>query len=179
MNPRLTLALPLALAFACVKAPDIVIVDRATALEEQAGGSFADLEADLSDAAIAPVPVPLTPAQLEALGLKPLTLVNSTELTDADRVDGLLRQHCLGEGADGLLVDTHGDCHGAEDRARAIELLERVNQARVQLWHWMHEERPAVPEVELRKSWRRAHLTGVVCGGWLQNANGGWEIKKC
>ncbi len=42
------------LMFGCVKAPEIVVVDRATALEQQAAGSFADVEQDLAQRAVSP-----------------------------------------------------------------------------------------------------------------------------
>src|SRR5882724_2729267 len=84
----------------CYKPPEIVMVDRATALEQQASGSFEDIERQLDRAAIVPRPVPLSPEQLEALGTRPAPLVDESELTDADRLDGLLAQHCVGEGKD-------------------------------------------------------------------------------
>ncbi len=95
----------------CVKAPEIVVVDRATALEQQAAGSFADVEQDLAQRAVSPGAEALTPDQLQALGIKPVPIVDHTEQSEADRVDGLLRQHCLGEGKHGLLVDTHDGLH--------------------------------------------------------------------
>src|SRR5579884_3865016 len=114
---------------ACFKAPEIVMVDRATALEQQASGSFDGLEQQLDRAAIEPRPVPLTPDQLEALGIRPTPLVDESELTDADRVDGLLAQHCIGEGHEGLIVDTRDACKGAADVNETQTLLERVNRA--------------------------------------------------
>src|SRR5215472_19347577 len=118
----------------CVKAPEIVMVDRATALEQQASGSFDDLERQLDRAAIEPRPVPLTPEQLEALGIRPAPLVDESDLTDADRLDGLLAQHCIGEGKDGLVADTRDACKGAADPGEVQTLIERVNRARRQLW---------------------------------------------
>jgi hypothetical protein len=166
-------------AAACIRAPEIVVVDRATALEEQAAGSFEELEQKLTRSGIAPRPVPLTPEQLESLGIHPAPLVNSAELTDADRLDRLLRQHCVGEGRDGLLVDTHESCRGAADAEAALRLIERVNRARAQLWNWMQVQRPAVTREALRGAWREVHLRGVVCGGWTQREDGAWEAKKC
>jgi hypothetical protein len=163
----------------CVKAPEIVVVDRATALEQQAAGSFDDLEKDLAGRAVAPRPVPLTPEQLEALGLKPTPLVDRTHDTEADHVDSLLRQHCIGEGNDGLLADTHDDCQGAADRAATIELIDRTNRARTQLWHWMREQRPELSLDALRQAWRESHAHGVVCDGWMQRTDGRWEAKAC
>jgi hypothetical protein len=163
----------------CVSAPQIVMSDRATALEQQAAGSFDELERRLDHAAVAPRPVPLTPDELEALGMKPLPLVDDTELTDADRVDALLRDRCVGEGREGLLVDTHETCRGRHDLGAALELVDRVNRARVQLWRWMQQERRDASPDGVRRAWRRAHARGVVCGGWIQRDDGGWEEKGC
>lgn len=163
----------------CIRAPTIVMVDRSTALEQQAAGSFDELERKLTRSAIAARPVPLTPDQLEALGIRPPPLVDSTDMTDADRVDALLKQHCIGEGRDGTLVDTHAACVGAADRAAAAALIDRANRARNQLWRWMHDQRSDTTLDELRRAWRKAHTHGVVCGGWLERDKGGWEAKKC
>ena len=168
MTRRLLLLAALAASVGCVRAPEIVLVDRGTALEQQAGGSFEDLERKLSRKSIEARPVPLTPKQFEELGIRPLPLVDATELTDADLVDDLLVQHCIGEGRDGLLVDTHAACLGAADRSEALELIERVNQARLQLWRWMHEQRKEASVDDLRRTWRAVHARGVVCGGWLE-----------
>jgi hypothetical protein len=168
-----------ALCSACISAPEIVMVDRATALEQQAGGSFEDLDREVSLGAVSSRPLPLTPNQLEALGIMPAPIADQSEQTEADRIDGLLRQHCLGEGKDGLLVDTSEVCIGAFDREQALMLLDRSNRARVQLWHWMHEARPQQPVEALRKRWHEVHTQGVVCGGWLQAADGHWAAKPC
>jgi uncharacterized protein YdbL (DUF1318 family) len=174
-----TCVLVLAAPLGCIRAPEIVLVDRATALEQQAAGSFAELEKKLARATLAPRPVPLTPEQLEALGIPPPTLVDATERTDADRADDLLKQHCIGESRDGTLVDTHDACKGAADRAQAMALVERINGARQQLWRWMKDRRPEVAGDELRLAWHKQHARGVVCGGWMQKDDGGWEGKKC
>jgi len=163
----------------CFKPPEIVMVDRATALEQQASGSFDDLERKLDRAGIEPRPVPLTPDQLEALGIRPAPLVDESDLTDADRLDGLLAQHCVGEGKDGLVVDTRDACKGAADPTEAQTLLERVNQARRQIWRWMHEQRADVPEADLQRAWRDRHLQGVVCGAWIEGSEGKWGGKPC
>ncbi|HZU83520.1 MAG TPA: DUF1318 domain-containing protein [Polyangiaceae bacterium] len=164
---------------ACFKPPEIVMVDRATALEQQASGSFDDLERQLDRAAIEPRPVPLTSEQLEALGIRPAPLVDESELTDADRLDELIARHCLGEGKDGLVVDTRDACKGATDPQELETLLVRVNEARRQLWRWMHETRADVPERELRRAWREEHVRQVVCGGWVEGADGTWREKPC
>ena len=164
---------------ACFKPPEIVMVDRATALEQQASGSFDNLERELDRAGIEPQPVPLTSDQLEALGIRPTPLVDESELTDADRLDALLEQHCIGEGRDGLLVDTHGVYKGAADADEARVLLERANGARRQLWRWMHEQRPDVAADDLRRAWREKHLRSVGCGAWVEASDGTWGAKSC
>jgi hypothetical protein len=163
----------------CIRAPEIVMVDRATALEEQAAGSFKDVEQRLARAGMSPTPVPLTPNQLEDLGLQPTPLVENMGKTQADRVDELLRRHCVGEGRDGLLVDTRRRCQAGRLTADDVALVDRVNRARQQLWQWMRTVRPGVPEEQLRRSWQQLHAQGVVCGGWVEADDGTWGEKKC
>ena len=179
MNRSAVVLAALLAPLGCVSAPRIVMSDRATALEQQAAGSFDDLERKLDHAGAAPRPVPLTPDELEALGIKPIPLVDDTELTDADRLDALLRQHCIGEGREGLLVDTREACRSRGDLGAAMELVDRVNRARAHLWRWMQQERGDASPDALRRTWRRAHARGVVCGGWIQRDDGGWEEKGC
>ena len=168
-----------AVSLGCVSAPQVVVVDRATALEEQAGGSFDELERKLIRKGISPHPVPFTPEQLEALGIRPEEISNTSELTEADQVDRLLRQRCLGEGKDGLLVETPDACTGAADPERIAQLVERGNRARTQLWKWMRDERPKATSNEVRRAWTTAHEEGLVCGAWRQKADGSWEAKPC
>jgi hypothetical protein len=163
----------------CIKAPEIVMVDRATALEQQASGSFDELEKDLALSAVQARPLPLTPNQLEALGIMPSPIVDQTEQTEPDRLDALLRQRCIGEGKDGLLVDTHDDCIGAADRNQSLTLIDRTNRARVQLWQWMQKERPEQSVDSLREKWRQEHARGVVCRAWVQRPDGSWGPKGC
>ncbi len=177
---RRELLLLAALALAgCIRAPEIVMVDRATALEEQAAGSFKDVERRLARAGMSPTPVPLTPNQLEELGIQPPPLVENLGKTQADRVDELLRRHCVGEGKDGLLVDTRSKCRAGRLSSDDAALVERVNRARLHLWKWMRTVRPSLPEESVRQSWRQAHSEGVVCGGWMESADGAWGEKKC
>jgi hypothetical protein len=178
MNKAICLVPALLALVGCVKG-ELSMVDRATALEQQAGGSFDELEQKLDRAGIEPRPVPFTPEQLEALGIRPTPLVDSSKLTDADRLDALLVQHCLGEGKDGLVVDTHESCRGAADAQEAQTLLDRVNRARRQLWKWMHEQRSTASVDDLRSAWREAHLRNVVCGGWVEDGAGKWQEKTC
>jgi hypothetical protein len=178
MNPRGLLLLSVLAASGCIRAPELVMVDRATALEEQASGSFKELEGRLARAGMNPTPVPLTPNQLEDLGMQPTPLVENLGKTPADRVDELLRRHCVGEGRDGLLVATRRQCQ-ARLTADDVALVERVNRARLQLWQWMRTMRPNLPEESLRRGWRQVHAEGVVCGGWVEADDGTWGEKKC
>ena len=163
----------------CIRAPEIVMVDRATALEEQASGSFEDVERRLARAGMSPTPVPLTPNQLEELGIQPTPLVENIGRTQADRVDELLRRHCVGEGRDGLLVVNRNRCQAGRMSADDVALVERVNRARVHLWQWMRTVRPDVSEESLRRSWQQVHAKGVICGGWVEADDGTWGEKKC
>lgn len=179
MNHRGLLLLAALATPGCIRAPEIVMVDRATALEEQASGSFKDVEQRLARAGMSPTPVPLTPNQLEDLGIQPTPLIENIGRTQADRVDELLRRHCVGEGRDGLLVDTRRSCLAGRVSADDVALVERVNRARRQLWQWMRTVRPGVPEDSLRRNWHQVHAEGVVCGGWVEAADGTWGEKKC
>ena len=177
---KLALAsLLLGLSLGCLGTPQLIVVDRATALEEQAGGSFDEVERKLTRAGIAPHPVPFTPEQLEALGIRREDISNTSELTEADQVDRLLRQRCIGEAKSGLLVETQDSCTGAANPERIAQLLERGNRARTQLWKWMQSERPKASLNEVRRAWKTAHEQGLVCGGWRQRDDGAWEAKPC
>ncbi len=164
---------------ACIKPPDIVMVDRGTALEQQAAGSFDEVERRLERAAVEPKPVRMTPEQLDALGIRPAASLDGGHLTEADRVDVLLVQHCIGEGADGLLVQTPDACRGAADADETARAVQRVNLARHQLWLWMHAERADVPADDLRRAWRTLHVTDAACGAWIQGDDGQWHAKGC
>jgi len=172
-------SLGLALSVGCLGTPQLIVTDRATALEAQAGGSFDEVERKLIRAGIAPHPVPFTPEQLEALGIRTEDISNASELTEADQVDRYLRQRCIGEGKDGLLVETPDACTGAADPEQITQLVERGNRARTQLWKWMRDERPKASLNEVRRAWNTAHQEGLVCGGWRQKVDGSWEAKPC
>lgn len=179
MKTRAVLLWAALVAPGCISAPEIVMVDRATALEEQASGSFKDVEQRLARAGMNPTPVPLTPNQLEELGIQPTPLVENLGKTQADRVDELLLRHCVGEGKDGLLVESRRRCRAGRLTADDVALVERVNRSRLQLWKWMRTQRPDASEESLRQSWHRVHAEGVVCGGQVEAADGTWGEKKC
>jgi hypothetical protein len=171
------LALVCLLAAGCIKAPDIVVVDRATALEREAAGSYPALENELERAGTAVKPTPLTRETLEEHG-HPRPILDEEESSDAERVDALLKQHCLGEALDGALVATRDRCT-VKEVPHLSELVERANRDRLQIWEWLQAERPGRSLVEVRKAWREVHLRAVVCGGQVQRSDGGWEPKKC
>ncbi len=163
----------------CIKAPDIVLVDRATALEQQAAGSFQSLEDDLVQVGIAPKPTPYSPEQLAAAGIAKPPLTEEAEPSDAERVDALLKGRCIGESLDGTLVDTHATCANAEDRGAVIALVDRTNRDRAQIWRWLAGQRPKAKPEEVRRAWREVHLKQVICGGQVQTSDGKWGEKRC
>jgi hypothetical protein len=173
-------------ASACVHAGDVVLLDRKTVLEEQASGELHPLENDLRESVIVPRGAEFTHAELEEAGadltnstLSQVIEVNALVRTEADYLDDLLVRRCIGEGKLGLLVETPRTCLGRTDEGRSSAAVQRVNRARRQLWRYLHEARPQVPEPELRAQWRRLHLEAVVCGAQIQDENGKWQIKRC
>jgi hypothetical protein len=171
---------------ACVHAGDVVLLDRKTVLEEQASGELHPLENDLREAAIVPRGGEFTHAELEEAGadlshstLNQVVEVHALVRTEADYLDDLLVRRCIGEGQSGLLVETPRTCLGRTDEGRASAAVQRVNRARRQLWRYLHEKRPEVPEPELRATWRALHLEAVVCGAQVQDERGQWELKRC
>jgi hypothetical protein len=180
------LALSLLACSACVHAGDVILLDRKTVLEEQASGELHPLENDLREAVIVPRGAEFTHAELEEAGadltnstLSQVVDVDALVRTEADYLDDLLVRRCIGEGHSGLLVETPRTCLGRTDEGRSSAAVQRVNRARRQLWRYLHEARPQVPEPELRATWRRLHLEAVVCGAQIQNERGKWEIKRC
>jgi hypothetical protein len=178
----------------CITPPAVVIVDRRTALEQQASGSFRGLEEELEQAGLVPRPAPLTPAQLGASGVRRGGLEaadSDDESSDAARSDALLIKRCLGEALDGTLVLTLDPCTGTLDVPSVDRLVERVNRNRRQLWRWLaartggqgrdqgRDQGREKTDDEVRAAWRKVHLAGLVCGGAYQVAGGAWEIKKC
>ncbi len=170
---------------ACVRAPDVFVVDRRTALEAEAAGRFADLEARLERDALAPEPMPLSRAALERAGLRSastqdaITRFSAALRADADRSDVLLQRRCIGEGLDGLLRPTAKHCQGTVDDAEVVQLVERHNRARQQLWAWLERQAPKTAPTTLRAAWRQRQLERVVCGGWVEVQPGEWREKAC
>jgi uncharacterized protein YdbL (DUF1318 family) len=171
---------------ACIRAPDVVMVDRKTVLEEQASGELHPLENDLREAAIVPKGVDFTRAQLEQSGadlsqdaLSTIVQIHGLLQTEAEFLDDLLVRRCVGEARTGLLVETPRTCAGRTNSARTTAAVERVNRARRQLFRYLQEQRPGASEEEVRTLWRRHHLESVVCGGQVQSAQAEWELKRC
>lgn len=174
-----------ALLAGCVRAPAVVIVDRKTALEQQAAGSFRGLEEELAKAGQSPRPAPLTSEQLAAAGVadgddtRQAALGDEVPGNDALRTDALLVQRCIGEALDGTLALTIEPCTGTIDVPEVNRLIERVNRERRQLWRWLEEHAGGKSPVEVRAAWREIHLDGLICGAQLQRAGTTWEIKAC
>jgi hypothetical protein len=175
---RHALVLVAALAAAgCIRAPAIVVIDRATALEREAAGSFPQLERELERAGTVARPAALTREQLDASGnLRPV--VEEAEGSDAERVDALLKQSCVGEALDGTLAETRERC-AVKEVPHLGSLLDRTNRNRMQVWEWLRGQRPGRSLGEVRKAWREVHLRGVPCGAEVQGDDGAWGGKRC
>jgi hypothetical protein len=165
------------LAGGCIKAPNIVVLDRATALEREAAGTFPKLELELGKAGLTAKPAPITRDQLDAAGQE-RPVVEETDASTAERIDALLKISCVGEARDGLLVETRDRCT-VKEVPHLQSLLERANRERNQIWQWLHSARPGRSLEEVRRSWRQVHLRALVCGGQVQRDDGDWELKKC
>lgn len=179
---RSSLVAMAALAAGCIRAPAVVIVDRKTAVEQQASGSFRGLEEELEQAGLLPRAAPLTAAQLAAAGVRRDGIEageQDDDGNDAVRADALLVKRCLGEALDGTLVLTLEPCTGTVDVPQVGRMVERVNRERRQLWRWLATKAPGKTADEVRAAWREVHTAGLVCGGQLQVAGGAWEVKRC
>lgn len=180
---HLALCVPL---LACIKAPDVVMVDRQTMLEEQLTGELQPLDDLLRELALVPTVQDFTRGQLEASGvdlqddtLTQVTRVHAVILSELERIDDLLIRRCVGEGRSGLLEETPGTCSGRHNATRTSASVHRVNRARKQLWQHLRDQEPATPPDVLQTRWRAAHVKTVVCGGQVQNDAGVWELVSC
>ncbi len=167
----------------CFKPPDVVIVDKRTALEEQALGRHPKLREQLQQSGLSPRPAAFTRQQLATSGWRPgrdhdaIAALHADAITDAERIDQLLVRKCIGEAKDGLLVDTRSHCTGGIDASEVSHLIERQNRNRRQLWKYMAQTR-RVQAGAARKAWRKQHLVELVCDGHLEDRTG-WSTKKC
>jgi hypothetical protein len=165
----------------CIHAPNVVIVDRKTALEQQALGSFRGLEESLEQAGLSPRPAPLTSGELAEAGVaaEDDRSAQPPGVADALQVDALLVRRCVGEANDATLTVTVAQCTGVMDVPTVNRLIERQNRNRRQLWHWLAEKSPGRNESEIRATWRKIHFEGMVCRGHFQSETGAWEVKRC
>jgi hypothetical protein len=168
----------------CV-APNVVVVDQKTALEQQAAGGYPTLENDLEQAGMSPSPEPFARETLaggrERSGrgaLGELAELYAQGESDADAIDRLLLQHCIGEADSGLLEPRPGDCIGAADATEMARLLGRENLHRRQLWQLLAEQR-SVSLDSVEPVWRELHLAQVVCGALVETGPGQWGPKAC
>jgi hypothetical protein len=180
---RLVSVVSLMLA-SCV-APNVVVVDQKTALEEQAAGGYPALENDLEQAGLTPAPEPYSREQLASGreknrrgALSELTELYARGETDADVIDRLLLQKCIGETLAGSLVPRPSDCVGTTDTTQLTRVIGRENLHRRQLWQLLASERKLNID-QVREVWREVHLAQVVCGGLIETADAGWKAKAC
>ncbi|HWO13824.1 MAG TPA: hypothetical protein VNN80_30180 [Polyangiaceae bacterium] len=169
---------------ACVST-NVVVVDQKTALERQAAGDHPDLQNDAEQAALSPTPEAFTRDELVAGrerkgrgALGELAELYVSGEADADVIDRLLLQKCIGEAESGLLVPRPTDCVGAADSTEIVRVLGRENLHRRQLWQLLAEERQANVE-RARQAWRKLHVQQVVCGGLMESGRDRWGPKSC
>lgn len=182
------LALAAGLAFGtsgCIQA-SVAVIDRATALEQQAGGEFGPLERDLLQSALSPRATPLTRGAIEASGtdtsrttLDRILRIHALAADDAATLDDLFARQCVGEARDGQVVETPDTCKGGFDAAGATPILQRANRDRRQLWAYLHELRPDAVPADILRTWRAAHRTTAPCGVRWQREDLSWEVKTC
>lgn len=170
----------------CIKAPDVVMVDRQTMLEEQLTGELQPLDNTLRELALVPTAQDFTRGQLEAAGvdlqddtLRQVTRVHAIILSELELLDDLSIRRCVGEAKSGLLEETPSTCSGRHNAARTSASVNRVNRARQQLWQHLRDKEPGVAPEVLQARWRQAHVKTVVCGGQVQKDDGTWEIVSC
>lgn len=190
MKQKAALSIPMlgcglaALTLACVRAPNIVVMDSKTVLEEQAAGEFHALENDLAHAQISPRGEPIVREQLASKSQKDSALGEVAQLyarleSDADWVDRMLVAQCIGEAQSGLLQPTPDRCQVAADSAETSRILGRSNLDRRQLWRLIQKKRSKVSMQRISAEWRKVHLQRVVCGGLVQTGPKVWAKKEC
>ncbi|MET0391452.1 MAG: DUF1318 domain-containing protein [Polyangiales bacterium] len=185
MNVARPVLMVLSLAAVGCVAPNVVVVDQKTALEQQAAGGYPTLENELDQAGMAPSPEAFAREELASgreregrAALGELAELYVRVESDADAVDRLLLQHCVGEALNGLLEPRPKDCIGATDATELTRLVGRENLHRRQLWQLMASERKQ-PVDTVQEVWRGLHRQQVVCGGWLEKDGAVWEPKSC
>lgn len=180
-----TLSIALAVsAVACVKAPNVSVVDQKTALERQAAGEYPELENELEQAQLAPKPEPYPREEMldgrdragsGALG-EVAELYAKAE-SDADAIDRLLVKQCIGEAMSGFLEARPASCTTTVNTAEMTRVLGRANLHRRQVWQLIASDRGSSVK-DAQETWRTVHLEQVVCGGLIQTGKG-WAPKSC
>ena len=177
------IALLISPAVGCIKAPDVIIVDRYTALEVQASGNYAPLEDELQDEGLALEPENYTSDQIAPSADEEenssLGEVYRGVISRTDRIDALRRRKCVGESIEGLLVQLEEDCKGRVDEQDIANLLERENRNRRQVWHFIEEQNPDAPPEDIRQAWRVDYLKTLPCGSPVQQSETNWGIREC
>ncbi len=184
-------------AAGCIKAPDVILTDQKTALEQQAAGEFRSLENDLIQAGIAPKGEDIALEELEADNpdlstseLGEVAQLYSTVRTSSEWLDELLVAGCVGESAGGIIVTTPERCNQELNTSELGRVVEYANLHRRQLWQFLQQKRSERSESEVRQTWRDIHLERVVCGAWVESGPAGanadaaaeagtWEQKRC
>jgi hypothetical protein len=162
----------------CIKAPEVVIVDRKTALELQAGGHHAPAEEKLEQATMRPGATPFETREVGSAVARSFDR-DDEGATDADLTDSLLEKACVAEGFDGLLVQTPATCAIAVDGAVVGALIERTSRHRRQLWQLMVRKQQGLTEAEAARAWRTVHLRDLPCGARIERFPGQFEVKAC
>jgi len=167
---------------ACIKAPPIAVVDNRTALEIQAAGEYPELEFQSADAVLHPGPSPISPQELaSSAGLAAadaelqLFVVSKS---DAQYIDTMLANGCLGEGQEGLLKYTPDRCDAEVQVSELLRAASRHNLHRRQIWEYLASRVPGRSPAEARDAWRSVHLEHVRCGTWVEQ-DGAWSQKPC
>jgi Protein of unknown function (DUF1318) len=169
---------------ACVT-PNVVVVDQKTALEQQAAGEYPELENELEQAGMSSAPEPFTREELasgrERSGsgaLGELAELYQGSASDADAIDRLLLQRCVGESLSGLLEPRPNECVGAADATEMARVIGRENLHRRQLWQLLASGRNVAVD-SVSPIWRELHLEQVVCDGLVETSGGVWGPKPC
>lgn len=162
----------------CIKAPEVVIVDRKTALELQAGGHHALAEEKLEQASLKPGATPFETRDVGSAVARSFDR-DDEGATDADLTDVLLEKGCVAEGFEALLVETPASCNGTFDGALVSTLVERTNRHRRQIWQLMVRKQPGLTEGEAARAWRTVHLRDLPCGARVERFPGQFEVKAC
>lgn len=169
----------------CFTAPSIVLVDRHTALEEQAAARLPVAEMAAVQAGAMAGPTPLTTGELarsgwhSEAGHDAIAALYGSELDDATVIDQLLIRRCVGEARDGTLVTTPTTCSGSVDVGDVSRHLERANRNRRQVWAYLQANRPGASAEQVQGAWRAQLLVALVCGGQFQRDDSAWEVKSC